>query len=114
MASATAAMDFSAKHSESAVFGFADGVFQRLIEAWPAGAALEFGVRGKQRQVATGAGEDALAMLLQQRARTGALGALFAQNFILLRRQLCAPFRIGLFDFEFSRGLRGRGAQPTE
>src|SRR3954447_13307276 len=107
MASATAAMDFSAKHSESAVFGFADGVFQRLIEARPASAALEFGVRGKQRQVATGASKYALAMLLQQRARTGALGALLAQDFILLRGQLRAPFRIGFFDFEFPRGLRG-------
>src|SRR5665647_796846 len=76
MAAAAAAVDFGPQHSEGAVFGLADGIFQRLIETRPAGAALEFSFRGKQRQVAAGAGEDALAVFLEQRARTRALGAL--------------------------------------
>src|SRR3981081_4296866 len=114
MAAAAAAVNFSPQHPKGAVLGLADGIGQRLIKKWPAGAALEFRLRGEQRQVAAGAGEDALAMLLEQRARTRALGALLAQDFILLRRQLRAPFRIGLFDLEFLRGVCRRGSQPSE
>src|SRR5216683_885646 len=114
MAAATAAVDFGPQHPEGAVFGLADRVFERLVEARPAGAALEFRLRGEQRQVAAGAGEDALAMLLEQRARSRTLGALLAQDLILLRRQLRAPFRIGLFDLEFLRGVCRRSAQPSE
>src|SRR5437899_7848133 len=114
MAAAAAAVDFGTQHPKGAVFGLADGVVERLIKTRPAGAALEFRLRGEQRQVAAGAGEDALAMLLEQRARTRALGALLAQDVILLRRQLRAPFRIGLFDLEFLRGVCRGGSQPSE
>src|SRR3979490_1883092 len=114
MAAAAAAVNFGPQHPKGGVFGLADGVVEGLIKTRPAGAALEFRLRGEQRQVAAGAGEDALAMLLQQRARTRTLGALLAQDFILLRRQLRAPLRVGLFDLEFLRGLRRRGAQPAE
>src|SRR6202166_1921722 len=118
MAAAAAAMDLGPQHAEGAVLSLADGIFQRLIEARPAGAALEFRLRGEQRQVAAGAGEDALAMFLEQRARARPFGALLAQDLVLLRRQLRAPFRIGLLDLEFLRGFLpglGRGsAQPAE
>src|ERR1700759_26022 len=70
MAAAAAAMDLGAQHAEGAVFRLADRILQRLVEAGPAGAAFELGVGGEQRQVAAGAGEGALAMLLQERART--------------------------------------------
>src|SRR5712664_2391524 len=114
MAAAAAAVDFGPQHPEGAVFGLADGVVERLIETRPAGAALEFRLRGEQRQVAAGAGEDALAMLLEQRARTRALGALLTQDLVLLRRQLRAPLRIGLFDLEFLAGVCRRSPQPAE
>src|SRR5689334_12669891 len=55
MAAATAAMHLGAQHAEGAVFRLADRVLQRLIEARPAGAAFELGVRREQRQVAAGA-----------------------------------------------------------
>src|SRR2546423_10076647 len=71
VAAAAAAVNFGPQHAEGPVLGFADRVVQRLIEARPAGAALELGLRGEQRQVATGAGEDAFAMLVEKRARTG-------------------------------------------
>src|ERR1700719_2745390 len=83
MAAAAAAVNFSPQHPEGAVFGLADGVLQRLIKTRPAGAAFEFGFRGEQRQVAAGAGEDALAMLLQERTRARPLGALLPQYLIL-------------------------------
>src|SRR5438045_2567463 len=114
MATAAAAVDFGPQHSEGTVLGLANRVFKRLIETRPASAALELGLRGEQRQVATGAGEDALAMFLEQRTRTGALGALFAQNFILLGGQLRAPFRVGLFDLELFGGFRRGSTQPAE
>src|SRR6202165_1853795 len=53
-------------------------------------------------------------MLLEQRARTRGLGALPAPEFILLRRQLRAPFSIGLFDLEFLRRVCRGGPQPPE
>src|SRR5467141_4794409 len=114
MAAAAAAVNFGPQHPKGAVFGPADGIVERLIKTRPAGAALEFRLRGEQRQVAAGAGEDALAMLLEQRARSRTLGALLAQDLILLRRQLRPPFRIGLFDLELLRGVRGRSSQPAE
>src|SRR6266404_8108235 len=114
MTAAAAAVDFGPQHPKGAVFGLADGVVERLINTRPAGAALEFRLRGEQRQVAAGAGEDTLAVLLEQRARSRTLGALLAQDLVLLRRQLRAPFRIGLFDLEFLRGVCRRSAQPSQ
>src|SRR6516165_7173072 len=78
MATASAAMHLGTQHAQGAVFGDADGVLQRLIEARPAGAAVELGFGGEQRQVAAGAGKSPLAMLLQERAGPGALSALLA------------------------------------
>src|SRR5205807_10529557 len=114
MATAAAAVYFGAQHAEHPIFGLAEGVIERLIEARPAGAALELGLRGEQRQVAAGAGEDALAMLVEERARTRPFGALLAQDIILLRRQLRAPLRVGLLDLELFGGLRRLRPQPTE
>src|ERR1700730_5476844 len=114
MAAATAAVNFGPQDPESPVFGLADGVLQWLVKTRPAGAALEFRFRGEQRQIAAGTGEDALAVLLEQRARSRPLGAFLAQDLILLRRQLRAPFRIGLFDLELPRGVGRRSAQPPE
>src|SRR6478752_981108 len=114
MAAAAAAVNFGARHPEGAVFGLAHRVLERLVKTWPAGAAFEFRLRGEQRQVAAGAGEDALAMLLEQRARARALGALLTQDLVLLRRQLRAPFRVGLFNLEFLAGVCRRSPQPAE
>src|ERR1700704_5467746 len=114
MAAAAAAVNFGPQHPEGPVFGLADGVIERLVKARPAGAALEFRLRGEQRQIAAGAGEDALAMFLEQWARSRAFGALLAQDLVLLRRQLRAPFRIGLFDLEFFGSLCRGASQPAE
>src|SRR6185437_11542760 len=53
MAAAAAAMHLGPRHAEGAVFGGRDGVFERLVEARPARAALEFGVGREQRKVAS-------------------------------------------------------------
>src|SRR5579883_1528488 len=107
MPAAAAAMHLRSQHPEGTVLGDADGVVERLIEARPAGAALELGLGGEQGQVAAGAGEDALAVLVQERAGPGALGALVAQDLILLRGELGAPLGIGLLDLECLGRLPG-------
>src|ERR1700712_817557 len=83
MAATAAAVDFGPQHPKGPIFGLADRVVERLVKTRPAGAALEFGVRGKQRQGAAGAGEGALSMLPQQRTRTRPPGAPLAQEFVL-------------------------------
>src|SRR5215469_10752618 len=82
MAAAAAAMYLRAQHAEGPVRGGADRVLERLVEARPAGAALELGLGGEQRQVAAGAGEDTFAVLLQKRAGARTLGALVAEDLI--------------------------------
>ena len=84
MTATTVAMHLGADHAEGAILSRPDSVFQRLIEARPAGAALILGLGREKRMIATSAGENALAVLIQERAGPGALGALVAQNFILL------------------------------
>src|SRR5689334_9182991 len=114
MAAAAAAMHFDPRHAVGAVLGAADRVVERLPETRPAGAAVELGVGGEQRQVAAGAGEYPLAVLLQQRARPRPLGAVLAQDVVLLRRELRAPFGVGLLDLEFLGGVGGFRAQPAQ
>src|SRR6202011_2861118 len=41
MAAAAAGMHLGPQHAEGAVFGLADGIVERLVEARPAGPALE-------------------------------------------------------------------------
>src|SRR5258708_40307049 len=91
MTAAAAAMDFGAQHSKGPVLSLADRVFERLIEARPAGAALEFRFRGEQRQGAAGAGESALPVLLGQRARPPAFRAFLAPDLALPRRPMRPP-----------------------
>ena len=62
MPAAAAAMHFGAGIAQLVVGGFADGVFERLVEAGPAGARVILGRRIKQRQVAALAGKDASAL----------------------------------------------------
>src|SRR4029079_12963886 len=55
MPAAAAAMHLRARHEQAFVVGGGDGVLQRRIEAGPAGAAVELGGGGEERQVAAGA-----------------------------------------------------------
>src|ERR1700685_634008 len=114
MAAAAPAVELGPHHSEGAILGRADSIFEWPEEARPAGAALEFRFRGEQRQIAAGAGEDAPEMRLEQWTRVRTLGAFLAQDLILLRRQLGAPFGIGFLDFELLRGVCRGTSQPAQ
>jgi hypothetical protein len=101
MPAATAAMDLYADHAERSVPRCADRLFvQRCPEAWPAGAALELGLRRKQAEIAARAGEDAWAMLIEERARKGSLGRALPQYRVLIRRQQLASLGIRVSDLE--------------
>src|SRR5881397_3406025 len=57
MAAAAAAVHFRAHHPEAAVAGGFDRARNRVVEAWPAGAALELRLRDEQRLPAADAGK---------------------------------------------------------
>src|SRR5262249_35804152 len=102
VSAAAAAMHLGACHEIALVGRGADRVRQRLIETRPAGTALEFRVRGEQRQIAARAGEDAFALLVVERARARALGAAAAQTVVLRRREDAAPLLVALLDLEWA------------
>src|SRR5581483_1972390 len=87
MAAATAAMHFGADHAPAAIARGFDRTGNRIVEARPAGAALELGLGAEQLLVAAGAVKRARALLMQQRAAAGTLGAVLAHDVILLGRQ---------------------------
>src|SRR5258706_12744953 len=81
-------------------------------ETRPAGAAFVFHLGGEKRQVASRAGEVALALLVVERARARTLGRLLAQDRELLRREPLLPFvlrKLELLDLDGVLGLRGEG-----
>src|SRR5262249_56928312 len=92
VAAAAAAVDLRADHEEAAIGRRADGSLDRLIAAGPARAAVELRVRGEERQVAAGAAVRAVAVLLVERARAGAPGAVPAQHPVRPRTQPRPPF----------------------
>ena len=97
MPAAAAAMDLYADHAERSVPRRTYNLFiQWRPETWPAGAALELGLGRKQAVIAAGAGEDARAMLIEERARKRPLSGTLPQYRILVRLQQFAPFFIGV------------------
>src|SRR6266849_5230149 len=103
MPSAPAAVHFRANHEELAVGRSPDRSLEGGPEAGPARAAVELRVRGKERQVAAGAGIGAAPVLLVERARPGMLRAVLAQHPELLGRQEAAPLRLGPGDLKCLR-----------
>src|SRR6478736_7379815 len=100
MAAAAAAMDLITHHTESVVGIGQHRALDGLVEAWPAGAAVELGLRIEQLQAASGAREGAGAVLIVERAGEGALGVLLAQHRVLLWREQLSPFLWRVGDFE--------------
>src|SRR5438105_4219067 len=95
MAPAAAAMHFRARHPEAAIGRGLDRARNRIVEARPAGAALELGLGDEQRLFAARAGEGAGALLIVERAAAGRFRAMPAHDRILLGREQAAPFLVG-------------------
>src|SRR5437764_11600043 len=114
MATAAAAMDFGSRHEKAAVgLGF-DRVVERRPKARPTGAAVELGVRGKERLAAPRAVIDPGAVLLIEGTRSGAFGAVLPQYPVLRCRQLTPPLLLAQGNRKCLPRLMAAAAQPAE
>src|SRR5277367_7133504 len=82
-------------HAEGIVRGRLNGAVQRRPEARPTRAAVEFCLRGEQREFAARAAEYAIPVLVQQRTAERIFRAGLTQHVVLGRRQQLAPFGVG-------------------
>src|SRR4051794_10075469 len=94
MAAAAAAMHLGADHAVAAIGRGLDRTRDRIVEARPAGAALELLLRSEQLLSATHAGERAGALFVVERAGAGTLGAVAAQDIVLLGGEQLAPLLV--------------------
>src|SRR5881394_2787608 len=95
---AAAAVAFGAHHAVRAVARFLDRTGLRIVEARPAGAALEFLLRLEQFLPAARAGEGPGALLVIKGATSRPLGAVLAHDVELLRVKDLAPLGLGAGD----------------
>src|SRR5580704_18518188 len=98
MAAAAAAVHFGALHAPAAVGGGIDRARLRIVKTRPAGAALEFLLRGEQRLPAADAGERAGALFVIEGAAARPLGAVLAHDVELLGREQLLPLGFGVRD----------------
>src|SRR4029450_6324457 len=98
MAAAPAAMHLGAHHAIAAIGRGFDRALNRIVEARPAGAALELLLRHEQRLAAPGAGERAGTFLVVERAAAGRFGPVSAQHLVLLGREQPGPLVVRMGD----------------
>src|ERR1700677_243562 len=89
------ARDRSARHAQGPVSGF-DYILvrDRLPEAGPTGAGIEFGIRTEESSVTADATENAATVHIQQLAGEGPLCSCLTGDFKGKRRELLPPFRV--------------------
>src|ERR1700716_2677960 len=90
------AMHLGTVHPKTPVGFGAHRAFDGTPKARPADPAVELGLRLEKRKIEAGAGEDALTMLVQQRATEGPFRVLMPEHLILGRRKQAPPFLVGL------------------
>src|SRR5712691_11035977 len=100
MAAATAAMHLGTVHPVASIRRGLDRPLHRIVEARPAGAALEFLLRHEQRLAASRADERAVTFLIVQRTAPGSFGPVAAQDLVLLGREQPAPLLVAMGDLE--------------
>src|SRR5215475_10874214 len=99
MTVATRAQHFATDHAMARIGFFLDvAVRDRLREAWPPTARIEFGIRFEQVLPAARAYISARCGGLVVFTTEWALGRLLAKNGVLHRSEFLAPFRIVLCD----------------
>src|SRR5262249_11566339 len=98
MAAAAAAVHLGAHHAVAAVGRGLDRSANRIVEARPSGAALEFLLRGEQLLPAGDAGKRPGPLLVIERATPRRLGAVSPHDSVLLRREQLAPLRVAVGD----------------
>ena len=106
VAAAALADDLGAAHEEAVVGpGLDRVVVHRVEEARPAGAGVELGVGAEQLCAAAATAVDAVLLVVPVGAGERALGALLAEDLVLLGRELRPPLRLGLLDLLHRRLL---------
>src|SRR5580700_2911448 len=98
MAAAAAAVHLGAHHAPAAIGDGLDRAGLRIVEAWPASAALELLLRAEQRLLAAGAVEGAGALLVIERAAARPFGAVLAHDVELLGREQLLPLGFRMRD----------------
>ena len=93
MAAAAPAMIFRARNDQPEVLAGHHCVRQGLPETGPTGVAVEFGPRGKQRQLAAGTEILTGPLLLVQGTAEGSLGAMLPQDVESGRAEPLLPIR---------------------
>src|SRR5262249_49434900 len=100
VASAAPAVDLCASSEQALVDAGGHRIFEGCIEARPAGAAVELGLRREQGKIAPRTQVGAMRILLVKGAAPCALRAVFAQDIELLAGELFAPLLLALGDLE--------------
>src|SRR6185436_1794514 len=98
VSSAAGTVVFGSHHEELAISLRLHDAGKAGVETWPAGTAVEFHVRGKQRLATAGTHISTLAFFIVQRVGEGPLGTLVAQDLVLIRVQYGAPLGVRAID----------------
>src|SRR5215470_1291184 len=107
VSTASSAMDRLTRHPKGLVLGGAYRVLKWRPKAWPAGPAVEFGLRGKQGQVTAGTRKDPWAVLVIEGTGKRSFSSFLSQHRVPLRGQQSPPLSIRMGDFEFRRPRNG-------
>ena len=102
MPAASPAQDLGPVHEQAAVGARDDGAGEWPIEARPAGTAVEFRGRAKQRKGASRTRKRSAAMLHVERTGERPLGPRLAQDVIAVRAEQLLPFGGRMHDFKSS------------
>lgn len=69
-----------------------------IVETWPAGSGLEFGIRGKKLLAAGSTGVNSFFLVIVQVAGKGSFRTFLPQDMILFRRKYLFPFFLRFFN----------------
>src|SRR5450631_334300 len=100
MAAAAATMCLRPRHAMTSIFGALNGAFKRIVEARPAGAAVEFFRRHEEALPTPGADEGTGTFFMIEGAGAGRFRAMRAHDSILLRCKEAPPLFLGMGDRE--------------
>jgi len=98
MAAEPVAVDFGAGHAVAPVGRGFDRTFHGIVEARPAGAAIELLFRHEQWLAAPRTRKGAVTFFVVERAASGRLGAVLAHHLVLIGREQPSPFLVGMGD----------------
>jgi len=98
MAAAAAAMHLRPGHAMASILGALKGALDGIVEAWPAGATLEFLARHEKPLATARADKSAGTLFMDERAASRSFRAMPAHDPVLFLRKQAPPFLIGMGD----------------